>query len=95
METNALRSFFDDFHWLWGIWGKKSHENLSKEDVSNLAKEYENQFNIPAADILEDGCQKIIDSLLKRFPELKSSEAWSLCQDLRYHYRKSLKILNY
>lgn len=49
-----------------------SHENLSKEEVSNLAREYESQFEIPASDILEEGCQKIIDAIIERFPELKS-----------------------
>ena len=51
-----------------------SHENLDEKEVSKLASEYENQFNIPASDILEDGCQKIIDAIVDRFPELISSE---------------------
>lgn len=51
-----------------------SHENLNKEEMFIFANEYEKQFNVPAVDILEEGCEKITDVIVDRFPELKKSK---------------------
>lgn len=51
-----------------------SHENLNKEETSKLARDYEEQFEVPVADILVEGYQKIINAIIDRFPELQSSK---------------------
>jgi len=47
-----------------------SHENLTDEEVSDLATAYERQFKLPTTDVLSHGCQKLISALEHNFPEL-------------------------
>lgn len=48
-----------------------NHENMTDTEVNHVIVEYENQFAIPATDVLIHGCDKLITSLLETFPELK------------------------
>jgi uncharacterized NAD-dependent epimerase/dehydratase family protein len=47
-----------------------NHENLTDEKVFEIIQEYENYFGLPTTDVLNDGCQKLIQSLCKHFPKL-------------------------
>jgi uncharacterized NAD-dependent epimerase/dehydratase family protein len=48
-----------------------SHENLTNEQVEETIEEYENRFHLPTTDVLNDGCQKLVQALSDRFPKLK------------------------
>ncbi len=47
-----------------------NHENLSEQEVLDVIEDYETQFQLPATDILSHGCQKLIQALGDRFPQL-------------------------
>ena len=49
-----------------------SHEGLSQSEVPAIVTRYENQFQLPTTDVLSDGCQKLVQALVDRFPSLKS-----------------------
>lgn len=49
-----------------------SHENLSDSEVISTVEDYERVFQLPTADVLSSGCQKIIQALSNRFPSLQS-----------------------
>lgn len=48
-----------------------SHENLSEEEILDLAANYEQRFLLPTTDVLSHGCGKLVQSLCKHFPELR------------------------
>jgi uncharacterized NAD-dependent epimerase/dehydratase family protein len=48
-----------------------NHENMTDSEVDNVIIQYEDQFEIPATDVLLHGCDKLITSILETFPELK------------------------
>jgi uncharacterized NAD-dependent epimerase/dehydratase family protein len=47
-----------------------NHENMSDEEVDAAVVQYEQQFKLPATDVLKHGCDKLIASLVKRYPQL-------------------------
>lgn len=47
-----------------------SHENLSEKDILALIKNYEQQFQLPTTDVLNDGCHKLIQALGQNFPNI-------------------------
>jgi uncharacterized NAD-dependent epimerase/dehydratase family protein len=47
-----------------------SHENLLTQQVQRIVEDYEQQFQLPTADVLSHGCQKLIQALIHRFPSL-------------------------
>lgn len=47
-----------------------SHENLADEAVWRTIKDYENRFRLPTTDVLNYGCQKLVQALCDRFPKL-------------------------
>lgn len=47
-----------------------SHENLADEAISNIIEDYEKQFRLPTTDVLNYGCQKLVQTLSDRFPKL-------------------------
>jgi uncharacterized NAD-dependent epimerase/dehydratase family protein len=47
-----------------------NHENLADEEIPNIIKDYEKQFKLPTTDVLNYGCQKIVQTLCDRFPKL-------------------------
>ena len=44
-----------------------SHENLAREEVERLTREYEEKYGLPVCDVLVDGPDKIADAIVKRF----------------------------
>lgn len=47
-----------------------SHENLRDEEIPKIIKDYEDSFGLPTTDVLNYGCQKLIQTLGDRFPKL-------------------------
>lgn len=47
-----------------------NHENMSDNEIDAAVVEYEQQFKIPATDVLKHGCDKLIASIVERYPEL-------------------------
>ncbi|WP_438350301.1 DUF1611 domain-containing protein [Paenibacillus sp. FA6] len=47
-----------------------NHENMSDNEIDAAVAEYEQQFKIPATDVLKHGCDKLIASIVERYPEL-------------------------
>jgi uncharacterized NAD-dependent epimerase/dehydratase family protein len=47
-----------------------SHENLTTEEIPKIIKDYETRLNLPTTDVLNYGCQKLVQSLCKYFPKL-------------------------
>ncbi|MEA5470757.1 DUF1611 domain-containing protein [Spirulina sp. 06S082] len=48
-----------------------SHEDLENAEVLNFIEEYEKQFQLPTTDVLQYGCQKLVQTLSQHFPKLK------------------------
>jgi uncharacterized NAD-dependent epimerase/dehydratase family protein len=55
-----------------------SHENMSDEELNNCIKEYEVTYSLPTTDVLKFGCEKLVQSIYKKFPELQKAKA-ALC----------------
>jgi len=47
-----------------------SHENLTPEQVLTIIKDYEERFRLPTTDVLNYGCEKLIERLCSYFPKL-------------------------
>lgn len=47
-----------------------SHEDLVNEEMLQIIEKYEQQFQLPTTDVLSQGCQKLVQSLVTYFPEL-------------------------
>jgi len=50
-----------------------SHENLTEEETWNFIRHYERKFKLPATDVLNHGCQKLVQALSEHFPQLNNS----------------------
>ncbi|NHN33248.1 DUF1611 domain-containing protein [Paenibacillus agricola] len=48
-----------------------NHERMSDQEINSAIHEYEQQFHIPATDVLKHGCDKLVISILEKFPQLK------------------------
>ncbi|NHN29071.1 DUF1611 domain-containing protein [Paenibacillus agricola] len=49
-----------------------NHERMSDQEIDRAITEYEQQFSIPATDVLKHGCDKLLDSIFDKYPELKN-----------------------
>lgn len=47
-----------------------SHENLTDKEIQRTIEDYEDRFRLPTTDVLNYGCQKLIQALGDRFPKL-------------------------
>lgn len=47
-----------------------SHENLTEREIRKIVEDYENQFQLPTTDVLNHGCQKLVQALGSSFPKL-------------------------
>jgi uncharacterized NAD-dependent epimerase/dehydratase family protein len=47
-----------------------SHENLTEKDIQNIIKDYEDRLQLPTTDVLNYGCQKLVQALGNHFPQL-------------------------
>jgi uncharacterized NAD-dependent epimerase/dehydratase family protein len=48
-----------------------SHEDIDEAEILAIIAEYEERFQLPTTDVLSYGCQKLVQSLCDRFPELQ------------------------
>lgn len=47
-----------------------SHEDLTETEVMAIAQDYEARLHLPTSDVLQEGCQKLIQTLIEHFPAL-------------------------
>jgi Domain of unknown function (DUF1611_C) P-loop domain len=47
-----------------------SHEDLAIAAIPPIIAQYETELQLPTTDVLQDGCQKLIQALTDRFPAL-------------------------
>ncbi|NCJ08298.1 DUF1611 domain-containing protein [Synechococcales cyanobacterium C] len=47
-----------------------SHENLIDKEIPKIIKDYEDRLRLPTTDVLNYGCQKLVQSLCNYFPKL-------------------------
>jgi uncharacterized NAD-dependent epimerase/dehydratase family protein len=47
-----------------------SHENLTDQEIQKVIKDYENRFGLLTTDVLNYGCQKLVQTLCNHFPKL-------------------------
>lgn len=47
-----------------------SHENLMDKEIPKIIRDYEERFRLPTTDVLNYGCQKLVQALSDRFPKL-------------------------
>lgn len=78
LEVPSLKSEIDLIEYL----SKKpvigitiNHENISKLEIDKVIKDCEKQFKIPTTDILKYGTNKIIDEILRLFPDVTKNTA--------------------
>ncbi|TXN35241.1 DUF1611 domain-containing protein [Flagellimonas hymeniacidonis] len=48
-----------------------NHENMTGAEVNHVIGQYESEYNLPVTDVLLHGCDKLVNELIKTFPELK------------------------
>lgn len=51
-----------------------NHENMSNKELSDSITTYEEQLHLPTTDVLTHGCDKLITSILEKYPELKNQQ---------------------
>jgi len=47
-----------------------NHDDMTDDELENIIAEYEDSYKLPTTDVLKYGCDKLIKSLFKEFPEL-------------------------
>ncbi len=47
-----------------------SHENLADEEIPKIIQDYEDRLHLPTTDVLNYGCQKLVQALGDYFPKL-------------------------
>jgi uncharacterized NAD-dependent epimerase/dehydratase family protein len=47
-----------------------NHEDMTDDELENIIVEYEDRYKRPTTDVLKYGCDKLIKTLFKEFPEL-------------------------
>ncbi len=48
-----------------------NHENMTKKEIDTTVKNYEKTFGLPTTDVLKHGCNKLIDMIYNKFPDLQ------------------------
>lgn len=48
-----------------------SHENLTDKQILKIIEDYEGRFRLPTTDVLNYGCEKLVQMLGNHFPKLK------------------------
>ena len=47
-----------------------NHDDMTDDELENIIAEYEDSYKLPTTDVLKYGCDKLIKTLFKKFPEL-------------------------
>ncbi len=50
-----------------------NHEGMTEEELTAETKAYQNKYGLPTTDVLKNGCDKLVNSLLVLFPSLLKS----------------------
>lgn len=48
-----------------------NHEGMNSDEIEQVVAQYEAHYGIPVCDVLVHGCEKLVRTLLERFPELR------------------------
>jgi uncharacterized NAD-dependent epimerase/dehydratase family protein len=48
-----------------------NHEDMTDAELKNKIAEYESKYELPSTDVLKFGCDKLVNTILKVFPELQ------------------------
>ncbi|MBC3797129.1 DUF1611 domain-containing protein [Acetobacterium tundrae] len=48
-----------------------NHEGMGTDAIKETIKTYEHEYHLPTTDVLTHGCNKLVKTILKTFPELK------------------------
>ncbi|MRH44644.1 DUF1611 domain-containing protein [Aquibacillus halophilus] len=51
-----------------------NHENMSDNEIQDTITEYEQKLSLPTTDVLKFGCDKLITTLIEKYPELKNKK---------------------
>ncbi len=49
-----------------------SHEDMDDHEVLKVIEDYEKRLQLPTTDVLNYGCQKLVQALIKNFPKLEN-----------------------
>jgi len=52
-----------------------NHEDMTDVQVKDTIDEYESRYELPTTDVLKFGCDKLVDTLFKVFPELQKGKS--------------------
>jgi uncharacterized NAD-dependent epimerase/dehydratase family protein len=55
-----------------------NHEDMSDDELKDAIVEYESKYELPTTDVLKFGCNKLVNTLIKVFPELRKGDS-SIC----------------
>jgi len=55
-----------------------NHEDMTEAELEDTIVEYESKYKLPTTDILKYGCNKLVTTLIKVFPELQKTDS-SVC----------------
>ncbi|MDP8205784.1 MAG: DUF1611 domain-containing protein [Candidatus Electryonea clarkiae] len=55
-----------------------NHEDMTDVQVKDTIDEYESRYELPTTDVLKFGCDKLVETLFKMFPELQKGKS-SIC----------------
>lgn len=55
-----------------------NHENMTDAQVKDTIDKYESRYELPTTDVLKFGCDKLVETLFKVFPELQKGKS-SIC----------------
>ena len=56
-----------------------SHEDLSEKEVTDIIAIYEKKFQLATTDVLNHGCQKLVQALSHQFPKLRQKIKQNRC----------------
>jgi uncharacterized NAD-dependent epimerase/dehydratase family protein len=48
-----------------------NHEDMTDAELTSTVVAYESKYSLPTTDVLKFGCDKLVDTILKTFPELQ------------------------
>lgn len=51
-----------------------NHEDMTDVEVKETINEYESRYKLPTTDVLKFGCDKLVETLIKVFPELQKGK---------------------
>lgn len=49
-----------------------NHEGMNNQEVESITMMYEEKYQLPATDVLKNGCDKLIEKIYEVFPDLRS-----------------------